>query len=551
MIRSRPLFRSRLWVLVPPALLLLCLLLWAVDVLNWDEWIIWTRVLERLRDGSFGLLDLAAQENEQRNLAARLAGLALMPVFGLNRWPEYLLNMLLAGACALLAARLFRRTARGGEPPALVFSLLAFSLLQWETFSVGINSSVLLPVLGVWLGVLLASAGPPTAGRLAGLALTGILPSFSFVNGLFFWPCLWPLLLARAENRAQRRLVLLAWPLLGALAWTAYFASYESPAHHPSVLAALASPLRLAGYVLAYLGGAVVSDRNLLVLAVLAGGFSLVLLAALLRTAARERAWRAAGPWLPVLGFGLCSALATAAGRSGFGLGQALESRYATFSSAYWMALAGLFALFGPRLPARAGTWLRRGLACCLALFLLSTLLSAIVLRNRSDRQEAARQELYRLTDTAALQVIFPDPAYLASRLPLFLEKRVGPYHFLRPLAAYERRTEAAGEFQAAPGRGLGDRLCGLRLSGRLDRAVALPVLFESAQGLAGVAMSDAQGRFELFLPDTAMAAGPVRLRALTLERGVLRPLRPEAGADAMNTPCAVEFHVDKKFLAR
>jgi hypothetical protein len=543
--------RPPLLALVPPAVLLCCLLFWAVDVLNWDEWIIWTRVLEKLRHGSFGLLDLAAQENEQRNLAARLMGLALLPAFGLSRWPEYLLNLLLAGGCVLLAARLFRRVSPDREPPLPIFSLLAFSLLQWETFSVGINSSVLLPVLGLWLGSVLAWAGPPTFPRISGLALVGVLPSFSFVNGLFFWPCLWPLLLYRAEARSQRRLVLLAWPLLGALAWLAYFAGYQRPGHHPSVLAALASPLRFTGYVLAYLGGAVVSDRNLLALAVLAGGFSLVLLAALLRTAARKHAWATALPWLPVTGFGLCSALATAAGRSGFGLGQALESRYATFSGAYWMALAALFLLLRAHLPERPGIWLRRGLACCLALFLLSSLLSAIVLRNRHVPQEAARRELYRLTDTAALQAIFPDPAYLAAHLPLFLEQRLGPYHFLRPMAEYQHGSASAGSFEAAAGRGLDDRLCGVQVRGQLDRAVALPVLFTSGSGLAGVAMSDSQGRFALFLPDTALPEGTLTLHALALERDTLWPLLPEAGVDVVNTPCAAEFRIDKKFLAR
>jgi hypothetical protein len=322
------------------------------------------------------------------------------------------------------------------------------------------------------------------------------------------------------------------------------------PEYAPA-LAALASPLRFTGYVLAYLGGAVVSDRNLLALAVLAGGFSLVLLAALLRTAARKHAWATALPWLPVTGFGLCSALATAAGRSGFGLGQALESRYATFSGAYWMALAALFLLLRAHLPERPGIWLRRGLACCLALFLLSSLLSAIVLRNRHVPQEAARRELYRLTDTAALQAIFPDPAYLAAHLPLFLEQRLGPYHFLRPMAEYQHGSASAGSFEAAAGRGLDDRLCGVQVRGQLDRAVALPVLFTSGSGLAGVAMSDSQGRFALFLPDTALPEGTLTLHALALERDTLWPLLPEAGVDVVNTPCAAEFRIDKKFLAR
>ena len=51
---------SRPAALLPPALLLFCLGLWAVDVFIWDEWIIWAHVLEKLNHGLFGLADLAA-----------------------------------------------------------------------------------------------------------------------------------------------------------------------------------------------------------------------------------------------------------------------------------------------------------------------------------------------------------------------------------------------------------------------------------------------------------------------------------------------------------
>ncbi|WP_449242843.1 hypothetical protein [Desulfovibrio sp.] len=549
------LLSSRPAALLPPALLLLCLGLWAVDVFIWDEWIIWVHVLEKLNHGLFGLADLAAQQNEQRNLAARLAGLALMPAFGLNRLPECLLNVLLAGACALLAVRLFRLTSRGrAEPPVLAFSLLAFSLLQWETFSVGINSSVLLPVLGVWAGAAVAAAGPPTPGRLAALVLTGLAPSFSFVNGLFFWPCLWPLLLFRAENRSQRLLTLLAWPLLGALVWAAYFAGYQSPAHHPSALSAFWPPWRLPAYVLAYLGGALAGDRNLLVPAMLAGAFSLSALAALLRAAfraGRDGLDRAA-PWLPVIGFSLCSALATAVGRGGFGPGQALESRYATFSGALWMSLAALWVLFGADLSERAARLLRRGLLCCLGLFLLSSVLAAVVLRDHAPRQERAREELFRLTDADALRPVFPDPAYVAAKLPLFLERRLGPYRFLRPFGDYARIDGPAGEFTVEPALGMEGRLGGFRVSGRLEGRARPTVLIAAGERVVGVARGGADGSFELFLPDTALAAGPATLTAFALEDGgrALRPLGPKDGAAVVNRPRPAVFHVDEKFLA-
>ncbi|HWR04153.1 MAG TPA: hypothetical protein VN419_09035 [Humidesulfovibrio sp.] len=560
--KLHPLFSSPLAALAPPLVLALCVRFWAVDVLNWDEWLIWAGVLQKLQTGALTLADLAVQQNEQRNLAARLFGLLLLPAFGLNRLAECALIIMLAGGSFLLAARLYTRTAGQGSAPAplLVFSLLCFSLLQWETFSVGINSSVVLPPLGMWTGAVLATPRKEgealTWARLGLMVLTGLIPSFSFVNGLFYWICLTPLVLLNAEGKGQKLAKASLFALAGALVWAAYFHGYTSPPHHPSPLLALTRPIMLGGYFLAYLGGALAGDRNLLPLAMLGGGAGLGLLLLLLRTERRQgwRSLRQSAPWLAVAAFSLLSALATAVGRSGFGMGQALESRYSTFSTPLWVALVALLCLRGQHLGERTGLLVRRILAGCLALFLLSSVLSAIVLRNRAPRLAEARAELFRCTDPQKLEAVFPDPAYVVRELPLFLQQRAAMYRDIRPLADYAPAQMRGGDFELKPDLGVSGRVCGILFSGqRVDGQAGL-VFLALPERIAAVAQAEADGRFALFVPDNALPEGECLLRAYALDKDKknLLPLDPPSGVAFNNTQCPPPaLHLEKYFHVR
>lgn len=561
--------RSPLAALVPPAVLTLCVCLWAVDVLNWDEWTIWVGILEKLQAGVFSLADLVTQQNEQRNLAARLFGLALLPATGLNRLPECLLNIALAGAACLCALRLYARTAGEDAPPApaLVFSLAAFSLMQWESFSVGINSSVLLPPLGMLAGAALVAGPPLTWGRLAAIILAGVLPSFCFVNGLFYWLCLAPAVaLASRQGRAAKTAVFL---LAGAAMWILYFHGYGAPGQHPSPLLSLRDPLRLAGYFLAYLGGALVGDRNLLPLAILAGGGGLWLLWLPLRGFLRDDLrdgprdgqelsgqLRRLAPWLGVAAFTLLSAAATALGRSGFGPGHALESRYATFSTPLWMTIAALHAMRWQAAPPSRRT--RAALACCLGLFLLGSVLAAVALRNRAPLLQAARQELYRLTAPRRIEAVFPDPAYVALKLPLLLERRLGPYRDILPLEDYRVEAIPAGSFSLRPEAGIDGRVCGHLFTGAAEGQPGSAVLLAVAGGMTGrvaaVGRLEADGSFALFVPAAALPEGETTLKAFV--RGPdgrsLAPLAPADGIALANAHCPPPpLSVEKYFYVR
>lgn len=533
----------------PPLLLALCLGLWAADVPDWDEWIIWTETLGKLQAGAFGLADLLAQQNEQRNLAARLFGLLLYPVFHLNRLAECILNIALAGLSFLLAARLYRHTRNGEsqDAPLAVFSLFTFSLLQWESFSVGVNSSVLLPSVGMWAGACLLARPGLGWGRVALLTLTGILPSFSFVNGLFFWPCLAPVVFLRATG-SQRTAKTMIFLLAGAGMWAAYFYGYTPPPHHPATKAALARPDLLAGYLLAYLGGAVTGDRNLLFLAIAAGAALLGMLGLCLRAAWRMGELSRIAPWLPVAAFSLLSALATAVGRSGFGLGQALESRYATYSSPLWIVVAALLGLLQAVIGTKWNLYARRTLAGCLALFLLSSILAAIVLRNHGRKLETARAELFRCTAPQKLLPMFPDPVYVMRALPIYLDSRAAFFRHVPLRTDCVIAPDPAGSFSLRPSMDATGRQCGYLVSGAASAGRL--VLLSLPEGFAAAGQAETDGSFALFVPDSALPAGDCLLTAFSLEPGgVLRPLLPLAGISISNSPCpAPALTIEKHF---
>nr|WP_321258496.1 hypothetical protein [uncultured Pseudodesulfovibrio sp.] len=517
--------RCPIWAwIIPPIFLAVWVFSFSVDVLHWDEWIIWGKSLAKMKAGTFSLSDLAAQQNEQRNLAARVFGFLLMPIFKLNRFAEYGLNILLAAGAWWASVALYARTSHERTPQfvSLVFSMLVFSIVQWEAFSLGANSSVLILPLGVWLGALVATSGPPTVSRLLLLGVVGILPSFSFANGLFYWFCLAPIIFVQAKKTNGIWVPMVLWGAMTVAAWSGYFVGFESPGHHPSILSGLSSPFRFAGYFLAYMGGSISSDKNLYPLAIMVGGLSFPLMFLL-----AWREWKEGGerfsnalPWLCVALFSLMSAGVTALARCDFGIQQGLESRYATFSTPYWMALGALFAMAWERVDER-DVFLRMGrrfLVTCCVVFFLSSILASIVVFNRQAGFERARVGLFTLTDDAGLQQIFPDTAYLMKLLPLFVEKRLSIYKGIKPFDEYSVDSIPIGSFRsegmstAAEG-----RVNGFLLRGEVQQGgVEQPVLIVVNSKVVGVSKANDRD-WELFVPAAWLPEGTVEVVAYSI----------------------------------
>jgi len=555
--------------LLPFAVLCTCLALFGVDVLYWDEWTIWTGVLRDLQDGQLELATLVAQQNEQRNLAARAVGLALMPLCRLDRFCEYGAMALMAMGMFLILRRMWLRTRaelglEEGRWLPLPMAALIFSTLQWQLFAFGVNTSITLTVLCLAAGLLLMRNGRLEAWRVALVVAVGWLGSFNFANALFYWICLVPLFFTGPATRRRRLAALGVFILAGVCAWLAYFHGYVKPPHHPPLGFALSRPLTFVGYCFTYLGAPLVCDENLQPLALLMGLGAFGLLSALV-----WRLWRQSRdmgavlmPWLILAVFALMSDGATAVGRAGFGMHQALQSRYVTFANLFWIALLAVWAISAGRLrnSERLLRWTRRYMALALCVFLLGSTLSVIVFYNREAQLQRAREELFSLAHGEATLRIFPDPNYLRQVTPLFFERRLSVYREVGRLQDYKPAPLPAGVAGSVdvpeivePG---GEMPSGVLLRGRaMDPASparpAALVCFVAEGRIVFAAKPDAQGRFEAFLPADWFAASSVRIMPLAVSHDNQSAAFLETsgqGAVALPVPWYPPFVIDEYF---
>ena len=533
--------------LLPLALLLLTIATAGRDLLVWDEWVVWSELLTHIDDAKLTFPDLLAQQNEQRNLPPRLIDLALMPFFRLNRFADYLVNAALAACTCLTLCSLYLRTLpqvqRIRRFGVSLLALFCFSLTQWETFLVGLNTAQSCTTLGMVLGAWLIRS-PAGRLRMPALLAAGFLSSFAIINGLFYWPTLLPAIALAEEPGRKWRVAL--WLAAGTACWAGYFYGYVPPAQHPGLIQTLEQPLRLVGYFFTTLGAACVSDPDLWIFPLLLGLSACLLLLRDLHLLWRhdKDTLRSLLPWLCLLAFALLSAAAISTGRSLHrDMGHALQSRYVTLCLPFWAALLALDSFTSARLLQSAR--LRRARAAFWGVAIASMIVTNIGLffhlQGHGRHQDIMRRELFRLQDETLLLPLFPDPAYLAAHLPLFLKYRLSPYNGIS--ASYPRLPappeDLQAEFHATPVNAGFGGLPGFRLQGRAllarTRQPANMLFLLQDERIVYAGAVEADGNFALFMPATQLAPG-----LHTLEARVLLPdgdLAPISGKFQLDVP--------------
>jgi len=170
---------------------------------------------------------------------------------------------------------------------------------------------------------------------LKGLILAmifAIIASYSFGSGLLTWVVL--IVLSIQKQRPWKETITLASAFV-AIIWL-YFYGYIKPAHHPSLFYPILHPYYFIRYILAYIGSPLGygNGKNLSIII----GFSLVTLvcAAIihLKRHSKEELDKLS-PWLALALYAFLSACMIGIGRTGFGVRQAISSRYTTISSLF------------------------------------------------------------------------------------------------------------------------------------------------------------------------------------------------------------------------
>lgn len=416
----------------------------------WDEWHTPGSQFESWHRGTLTWKEMFSQHNETRNFFPRILYFTLQYFGGWDVRKE--IAVVFLGVCGLCFL-LLRRTPSATPIVTLIgftlMTFLCFAPVQVENFLYGIEIETFFPGFA-----LLACAAINLSGfsfrakTLVNLALA-FVATYTFANGMLVWALAWPLPVPDDSTPGRRRLLWLAlYFIVGAIFVGAYFIGYHRPAHHPEFVSLAAKFLELAHYIILWSGNYFATH--------LVGPFALGIVALASfwcgRLCAldirRQREWRTFYPWLLTGAYACASAGITGVGRLGFGMEQALSTRYATTSLFFYIALIGLyFAIYCGRVRSASiasrtafltnAGWVAGRVAICWGSSLEKNL-GVLAQHHKLHRHLLRTLEwIEPIPDNPDLALILPSPDALRHRARYLEEQNVLRLPFVHdPLAA-------------------------------------------------------------------------------------------------------------------
>lgn len=312
-----------------------------VDIPVWDQWQ-FVETLDKFYAGTLSFADLIELHHEHRIVFPRIVMLFLASISGWNIGYEITANLLLGIAIfvgfAILASRTFdKKIAPHYYWLFPVLAVFVFSLRQVQNWLWGWQISIFLNVASVCFGLMvLARCGQSHLGYVAGLLL-GIVATFSFANGLLYWG-LGLVVLAAQPGASRSRLLI--WLLVTLLITSLYFLGFERSSADPSIAHFIGNPLSSIYYVLIWLGSLLVFTKSAIVYSAFLGALAVASLvySSIIILRNGEHYHRLVVFWA-LSAYSIASACVSAAGRVGFGVDQALASRYTTIALPMWCSV--------------------------------------------------------------------------------------------------------------------------------------------------------------------------------------------------------------------
>jgi len=339
-------------VILPALVLLAYIVAYGNNGPDWDH-VTSAEIFDRAHNGRLTLEFLFRPHNEHRIAAVRLAVLGLGELTRWNTRVETIAHWALMCATAVILFRAFRRDVRLEGPRALLYfapmAWLLTSPRSYEAF-LGDGFPHYLSIIGLVGALVLLVLGRPTVGPLLGAIACGLLSTFSLSNGLLVWPIGLLILLCQmrplnADPPRERGWWRAAvWALVGALTIAGYFYGYKDPGNHtpPSFVLAHPGPA-LAHYFAANGGGLAPYPTDAPVFGAIVLALDAIVAASVLAAWWRRRERPPLGAWLIVAVTISCAMITL--NRAGFGLIQALESRYTALTvlapvGVYWWTVS-------------------------------------------------------------------------------------------------------------------------------------------------------------------------------------------------------------------
>lgn len=331
-------YKFIVFLLVLPAILgAIYVKIFGVNVVFWDQWEL-VPLIEKLYSGNLTFDQLFAQHNEHRLFFPRIIMLILAHITRYNTITEMYLSWIITLLTLVLIFVMYKQNFGISESSLLKFipiSWLIFNFRQFENMLWGWQNQIYLCVFGFVFSIYLLEKSEKIDCKFLLAIFGGILSSFSFVNGLLVWPTGFLfIILSKTKNKNYLGT---AWALVGIAVLCTYLYKWVKPSHHPSILYIIEQPINSIEYLIVNIGSPLGFEHSTAFGMGIFILFEIIMVSILLL---KNGLLKENAKWLSFIFFSLASSLTITVGRAGFGVEQALSSRYVTFTL---LGIVGLY----------------------------------------------------------------------------------------------------------------------------------------------------------------------------------------------------------------
>jgi hypothetical protein len=289
-------------------------------------------------------------------------------------------------------------------------SFLFFGLFQFENIVMGFQLQVYLCVLGVIASLFFIWRSRNIDLNFIMAIFFGVIATFSFFNGLLVWPIVFVYLMVNKKFKQS-----IIWAFFSVASYIVYFYGWAQTTGGPSMSYSLYNPATSILYFIANTGAP--SFPVNVYMAIIFGIVIILFYIASFALAIRDKSIEENLLWFSLILFSLGTSVLCMIGRSGFGVEQALSSRYTTFTI---LGIIGVYSIFVNGYLKRDNRRVYKPILAAL----LGVIIIGLVIGNAYGLYEGKKTENSRqgevtllnnydnLTNSQAI-TIYPDPAYL------------------------------------------------------------------------------------------------------------------------------------------
>lgn len=307
---------------------------YSTNVIFWDQF----DLIPLLASKNFQWQLYFSQHNEHRMIFPELLSVFLARLSKWNVRTEIFLNWILLQCSIVMLYQILKENVKREHRWLILLSLCFFLVPQYyENLLWGFQGHVSLMLLVVSSGILALRYVRNIFLRLNLAMLCCVIASFSQANGLVSWFALLPLVIADGgENpepiSREKLIALIYWFSIGILAWIVYFWNFKiQMGQHPPVSYPWKYPIQFLSYFFTFTGGSLACVlRSLYLVRFLGLIFCCIIIC---KSFLNFSQFRQNISKFCLLLFLLLSGSLTSIGRAGFGLEQALSSRYLELSA--------------------------------------------------------------------------------------------------------------------------------------------------------------------------------------------------------------------------